>query len=101
MNEILLFNGVHVKKYELCIKNFKNIIWRNKKMAKKVFAWSPVRKLMKDNGAEMVARDAVDALIDYLEKTAKNVTNKALEMTRHAGRKKLTLEDMGLAMKLM
>jgi len=66
-------------------------------MAKKVFlsasllnvnfAWSPVRKLMKDNGAEMVARDAVDALIDYLEKLAKGMTNKALEMTRHAGRK--------------
>ncbi|TFG07700.1 MAG: histone [Promethearchaeota archaeon] len=70
-------------------------------MAKKVFAWSPIRKLMKDNGAEMVARDAVDALIDYLEKLAKNVTNKALEMTRHAGRKKLTLEDMSLAMDLM
>jgi histone H3/H4 len=74
--------------------------WRNNIMAKKVFAWSPVRKLMKDNGAEMVARDAVDALIDYLEKLAKNMTNKALEMTRHAGRKKLTLEDMDLAMKI-
>jgi len=70
-------------------------------MAKKVFAWSPIRKLMKDNGAEMVARDAVDALISYLEGVAKNVTNKALEMTRHAGRKKLTVEDMELAMKLM
>ncbi|UCC21104.1 MAG: NFYB/HAP3 family transcription factor subunit [Promethearchaeota archaeon] len=46
----------------------------------------------------MVARDAVDALIDYLEKLAKGMTNKALEMTRHAGRKKLTLEDMDLAM---
>ncbi len=70
-------------------------------MAKKIFAWSPVRKLMKDNGAEMVARDAVDALIDYLEKMAKGATNKALEMTRHAGRKKLTLNDMNLAMKLL
>jgi len=70
-------------------------------MAKKVFAWSPVRKLMKDNGAEMVARDAVDALIDYLEKLAKSMTNKALEMTRHASRKKLTLEDMDLAMKIV
>lgn len=58
-------------------------------MAKKVFAWSPIRKLMKDNGAEMVARDAVDALVDYLETSARSVTNKALEMTRHAGRKKL------------
>ena len=70
-------------------------------MAKKVFAWSPVRKLMKDNGAEMVARDAVDALIDYLQKLAKTMTNKALEMTRHAGRKKLTVGDMDLAMKLV
>lgn len=69
-------------------------------MAKKVFAWSPIRKLMKDNGAEMVARDAVDALIDVMEKIAKDITNKALEMTRHAGRKKLTLQDMDLAMKL-
>ncbi len=69
-------------------------------MAKKVFAWSPIRKLMKDNGAEMVARDAVDALIDYLEKLAKVMTNKALEMTRHAGRKKLTDVDMNLAMNL-
>ena len=56
---------------------------------------------MKDNGAEMVAREAVDALIDYLEKAARGVTNKALEMTRHAGRKKLTANDMDLAMKLM
>ena len=70
-------------------------------MAKKVFAWSPVRKLMKDNGAEMVARDAVDALIDYLQKLAKTMTNKALEMTRHAGRKKLTVGDMDLAMDLV
>ncbi|MGQ4872758.1 MAG: histone [Promethearchaeota archaeon] len=70
-------------------------------MAKKIFAWSPIRKLMKDNGAEMVAKEAVLALIDYLEKLAKDVTAKALEMTRHAGRKKLTLEDMELAMKLV
>ena len=70
-------------------------------MAKKVFAWSPVRKLMKDNGAEMVARDAVDALIDYLEKLAKGMTNKALEMNLHAGKKKLTLEDMDLEMKIV
>jgi histone H3/H4 len=69
-------------------------------MAKKIFAWSPIRKLMKDNGAEMVSRDAVDALIDFLEKKARDITSKALEMTRHAGRKKLTLQDMDLAMKV-
>jgi histone H3/H4 len=70
-------------------------------MAKKVFAWSPIRKLMKDNGAEMVARDAVDALIEYLEHVAEHATNVALEMTRHANRKKLTDEDMNLAIELI
>ncbi|MGV9171559.1 MAG: histone [Promethearchaeia archaeon] len=70
-------------------------------MAKKVFAWSPVRKLMKDNGAEMVARDAVDELITYLEAVAKKATRRALEMTRHADRKKLTVEDMEMAIDLM
>jgi len=70
-------------------------------MAKKVFAWSPIRKLMKDNGAEMVARDAVDALIEYLEHVAQLVTEMSLEMTRHADRKKLTSEDMNLAIDLL
>jgi histone H3/H4 len=70
-------------------------------MAKKVFAWSPIRKLMKDNGAEMVARDAVDALIEYLEHVARLVTETSLEMTRHADRKKLTAEDMNLAIELI
>jgi histone H3/H4 len=56
---------------------------------------------MKDNGAEMVARDAVDALIEYLEHVAQKVTEMSLEMTRHADRKKLTSEDMNLAIDLL
>jgi histone H3/H4 len=69
-------------------------------MAPKVFAWSPIRDLMKKNGAEMVSRDAVDELINYLEKVAKEWTNKALEMSRHANRKKLTKTDMEVALNL-
>ncbi|MHA1476236.1 MAG: histone [Promethearchaeota archaeon] len=67
----------------------------------KVFAWSPIRELMKKSGAEMVSRDAVDELIVYLEKVAKNLTNKALEMSRHSGRKKLTKADMTMAIDLV
>ncbi len=66
-------------------------------MAKRTFAWSPIRDLMKNAGAEMVAHDAVDELIDYLEERARHITMKALEMTRHAGRKKLTKEDIEIA----
>ena len=62
----------------------------------KVFAWSPIRELMKKSGAEMVSRDAVDELIVYLEKVAKELTKKALEMSRHAGRKKLTKAETSL-----
>ena len=69
-------------------------------MAKKVFSWSAIRRLMKDNGAEMVTRDAVDALIHYLELLSKHTINKALEMTRHANRKKLSLADIELAIKI-
>ena len=64
----------------------------------KTFAWSPIRELMKDSGAEMVARSAVDELISYLVKFAKEVTVKSLEMCRHANRKKLTEEDIKIAM---
>ncbi len=70
-------------------------------MAKKVFAWSPIRSLMKNSGAEMVAKEAVDAVIGYLENLAKNVTCKALEFCRHAGRKKLTLSDMELSINIL
>lgn len=67
----------------------------------KVFAWSPIRELMKKSGAEMVSKDAVDELISFLEGYAKELTNKALEMTRHSGRKKLTKEDMEMALELI
>jgi len=55
---------------------------------------------MKANGAEMVARDAVDELISVLERGAKELTNKALEFSRHAGRKKVTADDMKMAITL-
>ncbi|MCP4763478.1 MAG: histone [archaeon] len=66
----------------------------------KVFAWSPIRELMKSCGAEMVSKDAVDELIGYLEIVAKELTNKALELSRHANRKKLTESDMTMAIDL-
>ena len=66
----------------------------------KTFSWTPVRALMKESGAEVVSKDAVDALITILEKKAKELTTKALEMTRHSGRKKLSADDLKLALEL-
>ncbi|MBD3188415.1 histone [Candidatus Bathyarchaeota archaeon] len=70
-------------------------------MAKKrALAWSPVRDLMKSVGAQIVARDAVDLLIKYLEEKAKDITTNALKLTRHSKRTKLTKDDIELVLKM-
>ena len=43
---------------------------------KRSFAWSPLRKLMKKSGANIVARNAVDLLISDLESVARNSPKK-------------------------
>ena len=65
------------------------------------FAWSPLRSLMKRAGAEIVSRAAVDKLMDYLEEYAKELTTCALEIVKHSGRKKITQQDMKLAIDLI
>ncbi|MHA1820842.1 MAG: histone [Promethearchaeota archaeon] len=68
---------------------------------KRSFAWSPLRKLMKNAGAKIVARNAVDLLIMNLEETATQLTQKALAFAKHAKRKKITKDDMSLAIKYL
>ena len=55
---------------------------------KRSFAWSPLRKLMKKSGANIVARNAVDLLILNLEEVSITLTQQALKFARHAKRKK-------------
>ena len=68
-------------------------------MAKKrrIFAWSPLRALMKKAGAEMVSRDAVELLLNYLEARSRKLTEVALVFAKHSKRKKISKGDMGLA----
>ncbi len=70
-------------------------------MAKKkhAFAWSPIRRLMKQQGASIVARNAVNELIEHLEKTAVGLTEQARAFTMHANRKKITKNDLLLSIK--
>ena len=63
------------------------------------FAWSPIRRLMKHAGAAIVARSAVDLLIEHLEKTAFDLTEQARTFTMHANRKKITKKDLLLSIK--
>lgn len=66
---------------------------------KRAFAWSPIRKLMKRNGANIVSRSAVDLMILSLEEIAIKLTQQALKFSGHAKRKKITKDDMALAIK--
>ena len=68
-------------------------------MAKKrrIFAWSPLRALMKGAGAEIVSRDCVEVLLNFLEDRARKITGMALEFAKHSKRKKISKDDMALA----
>ena len=62
-------------------------------------SWSPIRRLMKHNGAIIVARDAVDELVDWMSASAVKITKSALTLTKHGKRKKVTQDDILLAIK--
>ncbi len=68
---------------------------------KTAFAWNPLRALMKSSGAEIISKAAVDKLMDYLEAYAKELTICALDITKHSGRKKITQNDMKIAINLI
>ena len=62
-------------------------------------SWSPIRRLMKHNGAIIVARDAVNELVDWMGQSAEKITKVALNLTKHSKRKKVTKDDILLAIK--
>ncbi|NVM04184.1 MAG: NFYB/HAP3 family transcription factor subunit [Candidatus Helarchaeota archaeon] len=70
-------------------------------MAKKakVITKTACRRLMKvEADASIVAADAVAALMDYLQDTAVTITQKALELTKHAKRKTISKADIKIAL---
>ncbi len=62
-------------------------------------SWSPIRRLMKHNGAVIVARNAVDELIHWMSTSAVKITKSALTLTKHGKRKKITRDDILIAIK--
>ena len=57
-------------------------------------AKAPIRRLMKKEGADLVAADALDKLIGYLEKEAATATKEAIKITKADKRKRVTAADI-------
>ncbi len=57
-------------------------------------AKAPIRRLMKKEGADLVAAEALDKLINYLEGAAANATKAAIELCKADKRKRVTASDI-------
>jgi histone H3/H4 len=65
-----------------------------KKKAEGYIAKAPIRRLMKKEGADLVAAEALDKLIDFLEKKAADATKEALKLCKQDKRKRVTAVDV-------
>ena len=55
---------------------------------------APIRRLMKNEGAGLVAEDAVILLITQLTEAAKKVTKEAVKLVKNDKRKRVTAADI-------
>ncbi|MHA1254620.1 MAG: histone-like protein [Promethearchaeota archaeon] len=60
---------------------------------------SSIRRLMKHNGASIVARDAVDVVARFLGISGVIITKTALSLAKNAKRKKINRADILFAIK--
>ncbi|MFX1409187.1 MAG: histone-like protein [Promethearchaeota archaeon] len=65
-----------------------------KKKAEGYIAKAPIRRLMKKEGADLVAAEALDKLINFLEKSAATATKEALKVCKADKRKRITAADV-------
>jgi histone H3/H4 len=66
----------------------------------KYISKAPIRRLMKNQGANLVAEEAVITLVEFLEKFADGLTKKAMKIAEDDKRKKLTADDINAALKV-
>jgi histone H3/H4 len=68
-----------------------------KKKAEGYIAKAPIRRLMKKEGADLVAAEALDKLIDFLENSAADATKNAIKVCKADKRKRVTAADIRAA----
>ncbi len=68
-----------------------------KKKSDGYIAKAPIRRLMKKEGADLVAAEALDKLIGYLESSAAATTKEAIKICKADKRKRVTAADIRAA----
>ena len=58
---------------------------------------APVGRLLIAAGAKRASADAIDALVQILEAKGKEIGSRAVELSKHTGRKTILEEDIKLA----
>jgi histone H3/H4 len=64
------------------------------KKAESYIAKAPIRRLMKKEGADLVAAEALDKLIGFLESKAAEVTKEAHKICKAEKRKRISAADI-------
>ncbi|RAP53015.1 MAG: histone [Methanosphaera sp. SHI613] len=58
---------------------------------------APMKRIIKNAGAERSSDDAAVALAEVLEEFAEEISVQAVKLAKHAGRKTVTADDIELA----
>lgn len=68
-------------------------------MARSILPLAAMEKLLKEAGASRVSEDAKEALKDILEEYSNSLGKKAVNFSKHSGRKTVKAVDIRLAHK--
>ena len=68
-------------------------------MRKNILPVAAMEKLLKKSGAARVSQSGKDALRNILEEYAEKIGKRAVEFSRHSGRKTIKASDVKLASK--
>jgi DNA-binding protein len=66
---------------------------------KNPIASAPLKRILKENGANRVSADALTVLAEYLEEQAKGIARESIKLAKHAQRRTVLKEDVMLAAK--
>ncbi len=61
---------------------------------------APVERILKKAGAERVSKEAAQILAEILEEMALDIAQESVELSKHAGRKTVKVDDVKMALKL-